>query len=366
MFPYFWPLRPQIMANQLAAAITSFVISFLIVPVIIKYSLKKNLLDIPGRRKIHKKVTPSMGGIAIFGAFFISCLIWIELSSWNQIKWILVALFVIFIIGVRDDLIPLRAYLKLIGQILAASLLVFFFDLRIDSLYGILGVNDLPDGISYILTIFTIIIITNSFNLIDGLDGLAGTIAIISFFAFGTWFYLVGDSTFAILSYTMLGAILAFLIFNWEPSEVFMGDTGALVIGMLLAVFAIHFMNVNYAMPIEAPYRFMSTVATAVCLIIIPLVDTSRIIILRLLKGKSPFRPDKNHIHHAIMRLGKTHSQTTMILAGTHLFYISMALVLHDLSERYVLLAVLGLSVTLSITIDRLIIRRLDVKEVPD
>ena len=354
------------MANQLAAAITSFVISFLIVPVIIKYSLKKNLLDIPGRRKIHKKVTPSMGGIAIFGAFFISSLIWIELSSWNQIKWVLVALFVIFIIGVRDDLIPLRAYLKLIGQILAATLLVVFFDLRIDSLYGILGINDLPDGVSYVLTVFTIIIITNSFNLIDGLDGLAGTIAMISFFCFGTWFYLVGDSIFAILSYTMLGAILAFLIFNWEPSEVFMGDTGALVIGMLLAIFAIHFMNVNYSMPLDAPYRFMSTVATAACLIIIPLVDTSRIIILRLLKGKSPFRPDKNHIHHAIMRLGKTHSQTTMILGGTHLFYISMALVLHDLSERYVLLAVLGLSVALGITIDRLIIRRLDVKEVPD
>lgn len=354
------------MANQLAAAITSFVISFLIVPVIIKYSLKKNLLDIPGRRKIHKKVTPSMGGIAIFCGFFISSLIWIELTRWTEIKWVLVALFVIFFIGVRDDLIPLRAYLKLIGQIFAASLLVFFFDLRIDSLYGVLGIEDLPDWLSYTLTIFTIIIITNSFNLIDGLDGLAGTIAVIACFCFGTWFYLVGDLTFAILSYTMLGAILAFLIFNWEPSEVFMGDTGALVIGMLLAIFAIHFMNVNYALPVDAPYRFMSTIGTAACLIIIPLVDTSRIIILRLLKGKSPFRPDKNHIHHAIMRLGKSHSQTTMILGGTHVFYIAMALVLHNLSERYVLLAVFGLSIALSVTIDRLIIKRLDVKEVPD
>ena len=135
---------------------------------------------------------------------------------------------------------------------------------------------------------------------------------------------------------------------------------------MLLAIFAIHFMNVNYALPVDAPYRFMSTIGTAACLIIIPLVDTSRIIILRLLKGKSPFRPDKNHIHHAIMRLGKSHSQTTIILAGTHLFYISMALILHDLSERYVLLAVVGVSVALSVTIDRLIIKRLDVKEVPD
>lgn len=354
------------MAIQLAAAITSFVISFLIVPVIIKYSLKKNLLDVPGRRKIHKKVTPSMGGIAIFCAFFISSLIWINLSSWNEIKWILFALFVIFFIGVRDDLVPLRAMFKLIGQIFAATLLIVFFDLRIDSFYGILGITDLPDAVSYLLTIFTIIIITNSFNLIDGLDGLAGTISIIALFCFGFWFYLIGDNTFATLAFIMGGAILAFLIFNWEPSEVFMGDTGALVIGMLLAILALHFINANYLLPLESPYKFMSSIGTAACIIIIPLVDTSRIIILRLLKGKSPFKPDKSHVHHAIMRLGKTHSQTSLILGGVHVFYILMALALRNFTDRYVLLAVVGLSIGLSVTLDRLILKRLDVKEVPD
>lgn len=354
------------MAIQIAAAITSFVISFLIVPVIIKYSLKKNILDVPGRRKIHKKVTPSMGGIAIFFGFFMSSLIWIDFSTWGEIKFILVALFVIFFIGVRDDLVPLRAVLKLIGQVLAASLLIFLFDLRLDSLYGIFGVTDLPDGLSYVFTIFTIIIITNSFNLIDGLDGLAGTIAIIALFCFGTWFFLNDDTIFATLSYTMLGAILAFLIFNWEPSEVFMGDTGALVIGMLLAILAIQFINVNYALPVDSPYKFVSSIGTAACFIIIPLVDTSRIIILRLVKRQSPFKPDKSHIHHAIMRLGKSHSQVTIILASVHICYIAMAFFLRDLSERYVLLAVIGLSVGLSLSLDRLILKRLDLKEVPD
>ncbi len=358
------------MAIQLAAAITSFVIAFLIVPVIIKYSLKRNILDIPGRRKIHKKVTPSMGGIAIFCGFFLSSLIWIDLSMWSEIKFILVALFIIFFIGVRDDLVPLRALFKLFGQILVGSLLIFLFNLRIDSLYGILGIYDLPDWLSYLCTIFTIIIITNSFNLIDGLDGLAGTISIISLFCFGTWFYMVGDTTFGILSYSMLGAILAFLIFNWEPSEVFMGDTGALVIGMLLAILVIHFVNVNYALPVVSPFKFTSSIGTAACFIIIPLVDTSRIIILRLTKGKSPFKPDKSHIHHAIMRLGKTHSQTTIILAVTHTFFIVAAVVLRDLSERYILLGVIGLSIAFSVILDRLILKRLDVKEdvreVPD
>src|SRR5688572_2289395 len=198
------------MAIQLAAAITSFVIAFLIVPVIIKYSLRKNLVDIPGRRKIHKKVTPSMGGIAIFIGFFISSLIWIDLQSWANIKFILVALFVIFFIGVRDDLVPLRWMMKLMGQIMAASLLIFLFELRISSLYGLFGFHELPETVSILLTYFTIIVITNSFNLIDGLDGLAGTIGIISLLGFGIWFFLIDDLIFSVLSFAMLGSIFAF------------------------------------------------------------------------------------------------------------------------------------------------------------
>jgi UDP-N-acetylmuramyl pentapeptide phosphotransferase/UDP-N-acetylglucosamine-1-phosphate transferase len=354
------------MAIQLAAVITSFVIAFLIVPVIIKYSLKKNLVDVPGRRKIHKKVTPSMGGIAIFCAFFISTLIWLDFQSWGHIKFILVALFVIFFIGVRDDLVPLPPLLKLIGQIMSASLLIFLFDLRLHSLYGLVGIHDLPDAVSYILTIFTIIVITNSFNLIDGLDGLAGTIASVALLAFGIWFYLIGDTIFAIFSFTMLGAILAFLIFNWEPSEIFMGDTGALVIGMFLAILTIHFINLNYNLPASAPYKFNASIATAACFIMIPLVDTLRIIILRLLKRQSPFKPDKSHVHHAIMRLGKTHGQTTIILGATQIFFIVMAVVLKDISDKYMLLGVVILSIILSMTLDRLILKKLDVKEVPD
>lgn len=351
------------MAVLLAAAITAFVISFLIVPVIIKYSLMKNLVDIPGRRKIHKKITPSMGGIAIFCGFFIASLIWIEIPYWKEIKFILVSLFVIFFIGVRDDLVPLPPALKLIGQIMAAALLIFLFDLRLRSFYGLFGIYELPEVVSYTLTIFTIIIITNSFNLIDGLDGLAGTLAMVALLAFGIWFYLINDAVFSIFSFSMLGAILAFLIFNWEPSEVFMGDTGALVIGMMLAILAIHFIDLNYNLPVGAPFKFTASVGTATCFIIIPLVDTCRIIILRLSQKKSPFKPDKSHIHHAIMRLGMSHAQTTIILAVTQLVYIGMALLFIKTTDRYLLSAVVGLSILLSIILDRLILKKLAVKE---
>lgn len=348
------------MAILLATIITSFIIAFLTIPVFIKFSLKKNLVDIPGRRKIHKKVTPSMGGIAIFLGFFFASLIWVEFQYWKDIKFILVSLFVIFFIGVRDDLVPLRAYIKLIGQILVAIMIMVLMDLRIQSFGGLFGLYELPDFVSYIITVFTIIIITNSFNLIDGLDGLAGTIASIAFFAFGTWFYLTGSEIYATLCFAMLGGVLAFLIFNWEPSEVFMGDTGALLIGMMLSILAIHFINANDNLPVSSSYKFMGSISTAICIIIIPLIDTLRIILLRLYKRKSPFSPDKSHIHHAIMRLGFTHSKTTLTLGGFHAFFILLAIICKDMKDSVLLLGVGILTLGFSVILDRLILKKLD------
>ncbi len=348
------------MAIPLAAAVTSFVICFLIIPVIIKYSLEKNLVDIPGRRKIHKKVTPSMGGIAIFIGFFIGSLIWTDIENWKDIRMILISLFMVFFIGVRDDLVPLKPYMKLIGQLVAATILIFLFDLRLNSMYGLLGIYEIPMVMSYVITIFTIIVITNSFNLIDGLDGLAASIASISLLAFGSWFALAGDGVFAILSFGMLGALIAFLIYNWEPSKIFMGDTGALVVGMMLSITAIHFINYNYTLPVDHDFRFTASVAPAVCFIIVPLVDTMRIFILRLARKQSPFTPDKSHIHHSIMRIGFSHSKTTILLSLMQVLYIAMAIFLRGVNDNYLLLVVVLLSIALSVVLDQLILTRLN------
>jgi UDP-N-acetylmuramyl pentapeptide phosphotransferase/UDP-N-acetylglucosamine-1-phosphate transferase len=350
------------MGTLLAAVVTAFLTSFLILPVIIKYSLKKNIVDVPGRRKIHKKETPSLGGIAIFLAFVVACLAWVDFSDWREIRFLLISMAIIFFIGVRDDLIPLRAWIKLVGQIFATVLLIFLGDVKLTSLYGLFGVTWMPDVVCYLVTLVTVVVITNSFNLIDGLDGLAGTVATVSLAAFGTWFYLAGDMVYAILSFSMLGAVLAFLIFNWEPSEIFMGDTGALVIGLLLSVLAIRFINVDYALPAGHPLRFDAVITTAACFIIIPLFDTLRIIILRLSKGQSPFAPDKSHVHHAILRLGMNHAPTALILGGGHLFYILLAIVFINVGDNIVLPVVLTVSTVISVFLDNLILRRLNTR----
>lgn len=351
------------MAVNLAACVTAFLISFLILPVVIKYSLRKNLVDVPGRRKIHKKITPSLGGIGIFMGFILASLFWLDYSQWEDVRFVFASMLLVFLIGVRDDLVPFRALHKLFGQIVAVIILLFS-SVTIDSFYGLFGIDSIPAIPAYLLTAFTIIIVTNSFNLIDGLDGLAGSVGLVALIAFGMWFYWVGDYMFTLFSFAMIGAILAFLVFNWEPSEIFMGDTGAMVIGMLLAILAIRFMGMNYDLPVTHPAKFSATIASAAAFIIIPLSDTLRIIILRTIKGQSPFHPDKSHVHHAIMRLGMTHSKTALILASVNVFFIAGVFLLRDFSDLIVLPAVIVTALLLSGVLDRLILNKLSTKAV--
>jgi UDP-N-acetylmuramyl pentapeptide phosphotransferase/UDP-N-acetylglucosamine-1-phosphate transferase len=302
-----------------------------------------------------------MGGISIFIGFLIATLIWMDFSEWQTSRYVLSSLFIVFILGVRDDIVPFQARQKLFGQIVAVIILLFS-GIQIHSFYGVFGVNEIPSVIGYFITAFVIVLITNSFNLIDGLDGLAATVSMVALTFFGVWFFLVGDSVFASLCFAMIGGILAFLVFNWSPAEIFMGDTGAMVIGMLLGVLVIHFMNTNYELHDEHSMKYAGTVASGVAVIIIPLSDTLRIIILRVSRGQSPFSPDKSHIHHAIMRLGMTHAQTSMILGAVNLFFISLVWVFREVSDIWLLPGIVLIALIFSIILDRLIIRKVSAK----
>jgi len=344
------------------AAITSFLVAFMILPVLIKYSLKKNLVVVPGRRKLHKKTTPSLGGVAVFAGFLLALLIWVDSKEWMNVRYIIASLFIIFLLGIRDDLVPFNAWRKMIGQA-AAIVLLLFSEVKIGSLYGLFGVGEIPVWAGFILTAIFIIIITNAYNLIDGLDGLAGSIGIISFVSYGIWFYLAGQQVFSLLCFSMAGGMFSFLVFNWEPAEIFMGDTGAMVGGMMLSILTIHFMNTNEALPAGYSIKFTSTIGTAACFIVVPLCDTIRIIILRISRGQSPITPDKSHIHHGLVRLGFSHAKAVMMLGTLQFFFIVFALVFNKLSDLYVLPTVILICATLSIMLDRFLTKRVFEKE---
>lgn len=335
---------------------TAFLITFLIFPVFIKVFKKRNFLDAPGGRKIHTVQTPSMGGLPIFIGFAISLLIWMPFEQLREIKYVISALTIMFIIGFRDDLINLRAFQKLFGQIAAMLIIVAVCDIRLMSLYGLFGVYEIPLVLSYALSAFTIIVITNAYNLIDGIDGLAGSVGIICSLFFGVWFYLTEASAYAFLSFAILGGLLAFLQFNWAPSKVFMGDTGSLMIGFFLSIVTIKFIDLNYNLQADHPFRFDSFVGPAVAVLIVPLYDTLRVFIKRMLRGKSPMHPDRTHLHHILLRLGCNHAQATGILATVNVIFVLLALVLKSFPDMVVLPALIITALTLG-TITELIFK---------
>ena len=199
----------------------------------------------------------------------------------------------------------------------------------------------------------TVVVITNSLNLIDGIDGLAATFAFVVCLFFGSWFFFTNNFPFSIVSFALAGGILAFLFQNWEPSNIFMGDTGSLVIGTTLSVLTIQFINQNYLLPPDDNLKFTSSIGTAICALIIPLTDTTRIIIVRLFRGISPFTADKRHIHHALVRLGYTHRRAVYILTLIHISMLVIAVAFRHLQEWILLTIVLAIAILLCLWLDR-------------
>ena len=264
-------------------------------------------------------------------------------QEWIHLKYFFVALAIMFITGLRDDILALDPVRKLIGQFLPVLILVVFGNVYLNSFYGTFEAIIFPTWIGWMITIFTIIILTNSYNLIDGLDGLAGTIGLVILLFFGLWFYIAGNFYFSILAFAFSGSILAFLIFNWHPSKIFMGDTGALAIGLVLSYFSVHFININYGLPESHPAHFKASIGTTVCVLIIPIYDTLRVIILRLRRFESPFHADRNHLHHQFLNLGFTHAKATLILGAVNISFLFLAWILRNNSDKLILPVVMAI-----------------------
>ena len=274
----------------------------------------------------------------------------------SEYKLLIGAVVLIFIIGLKDDLLPLKPWQKLASQLIPFAVILFAPNGLISSFYGLFGIEDLPVLVGFPLTLFTIIVIVNSINLIDGADGLAGTLGLYLIGLLGIWFYLIGRQDLTIISMSFSGALFAFLLYNWQPAKVFMGDTGALVIGLISSYLIIQFLNVNYALPSDAPFK-VNGITISLCLIFIPLFDTLRIFTIRIINGISPFSADKNHIHHIMRSLGLSHSQLTVVLAFLNLLFLGIALSLSNLSEGYSLLFLIILGLLLNFVIEYLINR---------
>nr|WP_198160807.1 MraY family glycosyltransferase [Pedobacter panaciterrae] len=309
-------------------------------------------------RKIHKRIIPNFGGVAIFTGFLFSCSIFVPSQLLPEANVLMGAGLVLFMIGLKDDIIGLGPGIKFVAQFASAFIVAMVANIRITDLHGIFGVYEMPQYASVTLTVFFIVGIVNAFNLIDGIDGLAGSIGLILCLVFGVLFYKSGDLGWAYMATSLAGALLGFLFFNVTPARIFMGDSGSLLLGFIAAVLSIKFMNVSLSESVLAgPFQITSGIGLVSAVLIIPVFDTLRVFTLRIMRGTSPFTADSNHIHHRLLSLGLSHVQATLVLSSVNVVFVVTALALQDLGDAQltslILLLMLSLNVVLSLFISR-------------
>jgi UDP-N-acetylmuramyl pentapeptide phosphotransferase/UDP-N-acetylglucosamine-1-phosphate transferase len=341
----------------LLAALTAYSVGFLVTPILISILQKMKIGDLPGGRKIHKKFIPSMGGIGFVLAAFVALTIWGWQFPLPDIRYLIGAISLMFFVGLRDDMVELKATHKLLGQLVAVILVVVLSDIRIKDLHGFLGIEELNLFVSYGFSAFVLLALTNAFNLIDGLDGLAGTSASLVLAVLGVWFTAQGLESYALLSFVFLGGVLAFLFFNWYPAKIFMGDTGSLTLGFVLGALIFAFMENNAALSDGVAWKFEPVFSAGIALMIFPLYDMARVFTRRIMRGQGPMTPDKSHVHHFLLRMGLKHSQVTLILLGVQVFFILLVFSLQSVSDHIVLPVISAIVLLLGSRLDQIAVK---------
>lgn len=306
-------------------------ISLYAVPVVIRVARSLKLLDNPNGRSSANKPIPTLGGISIFLSFILTSTVVSFAYDIPELTYIRTALTLMLFVGLKDDILTLSPYKKLTAEIIAAAMIIFMAGIRFTNLHGFLGIGEIGVVPGIILTFFVIIVIINAFNLMDGIDGLAAGLSMLAAFVFGGWFFISGHIVYAILSATLVGAIAGFFYYNvyGKANRIFMGDTGSLVLGTMMAVIVIRFNEFN--IDTAQPFAIASAPAVSIGILIYPLADTLRVFIIRILQLKSPFTADKNHLHHRLLTLGYSHKKATYTIIVTNILFIIPVIVMDQI-----------------------------------
>jgi UDP-N-acetylmuramyl pentapeptide phosphotransferase/UDP-N-acetylglucosamine-1-phosphate transferase len=335
------------MYDIILSFVTAFTLTYFAIPSIINIAVKKNLVDLPDERKAHTTPTPSLGGIGIFAGVIFSIVMWTPFHVFGDLQYLLCSFIIVFLVGAKDDILPMAPWKKLAGEVLAAAILVLKSNVKLTSLYGILGVYDIPDFVSIPFSIFVIMVIINAFNLIDGINGLSGSISTLIALVLGTWFFLIGHVELAVVAFALAGSTIAFLKYNFTPAKIFMGDTGALLVGLICAILTIQFIEIHKTLD-GSVYALKAVPAVAIGILILPLFDTLRVFITRILNGKSPLTADRNHIHHLLIDCGLSHMQATSVLVITNVGFIYTVFALQDLGTFKLLVIIIAAALSLT------------------
>lgn len=339
---------------EIVLIVGAFVISFILVLLTIRSILEvasvRNLYDEPNIRKIHNSKVCAFGGVAIFMSFIVTTIVATDGYSFDSLKYIIAAVILMFFIGLKDDLLLGSVKNKLVVQLFAAVLLITLGNIRFTSFQGLFQIYEIDYFTSVLFSAFVIVVIINVYNLVDEIDGLASGLAMMSASVFGIWFYLLGQIQFSIMSFALVGSLGGFSLFNvfWKSKKLFMGDSGSLIMGLIISTLTIKFNEFNIVK--SSAFSIANAPAVSLAILVIPLIDTIRVMTFRLWLKKSPFSPDKRHLHHSLLRLVPNHLKVSIIilmnglLIGSVLFFNLFSL---NVNVQFIAILLFGFSFSL-------------------
>ncbi len=328
-------------------------------PLVIRIAKERDFVVKPNKRTTHEGEIPNIGGINIFISFLLTVFIF-TFGIVDQLHHIVLGVFIIILVGFVDDLIDLKAKWKLFGELTAGVFLIVFADVRLTNLHGFMGITEIPDMASYILSFFVYIVIINSLNLIDGIDGLASGLGILYSIFFGLFFSLSNHPNLALTAFAMTGSLGVFFIYNvfGKKSKIFMGDSGSLLLGFIVTLFVFVFCEMNAYAELPSYLKSNAAPAIAISVLVVPLFDTLRVMLTRIKKGLSPFQPDKNHIHHLLLKTGLKHRQVTFVLLLTTLLFVGIGILGRNLQNGVLALIVFVAACVLTYILWRIVDRK--------
>ncbi|RYM34526.1 undecaprenyl/decaprenyl-phosphate alpha-N-acetylglucosaminyl 1-phosphate transferase [Brumimicrobium glaciale] len=332
--------------------ICSFLVCNYLTPKIRTLMLSKNLAAEPNNRSSHDVPIPNLGGIAFFvvlmiSFYFIASTEYLGLDAKNDVydpSNIIIALIpgltILFIVGLKDDILVIAPLSKLLAQTIAAVLFVYHYSKTINTLYGFMGIEDLNPILAGAIAVFILVAVINAINLIDGIDGLAASASIIMFAAFGFAFYVINHIFLFSVCIVMIGTLLAYLRFNLSSTQkIFMGDTGSMILGFMLGVMAISFLALDPSDIARLPIRGENLPIVTGAILIIPFFDTVRVFMIRIVKKKNPFKPDRSHIHHIIIdKFNISHRKASFVLGVSNFLVIILISFLAITTSNWILL----------------------------
>lgn len=321
-------------------------------PKVVRYAKHKNIVDNPDARKLQKTPVPILGGVAVFFGAFVAVGASSLLANTFELLPACVAMLVMLAAGVADDIKGLSPGLRFLIEIAVVVFLIYASGRCIDDFHGIWGVHGISRRTAVPLTVFACVGIINAINLVDGVNGLSSGLGILACLLFGVYFILAGNVAMAILASATMGALIPFFMHNvfGKKSRMFIGDGGALTLGLVLSIFVVSILRYN-APGSEFATKGIGLIPLTVAVLSMPVADTLRVMITRIIKGKSPFHPDKTHLHHIILSLGASHLVTTIVILSANLLVILAWLVSVLLGASFELQFYIVVSLALAATL---------------